>query len=122
MKAAPLHAWRLRLGLALALLAGHAASAYCAEEVPFITTPDRVALAMLEIASVGPNDSVIDLGSGDGRIVILAAKRFGARGLGVEIVPDLVRQSRLNAQQVGVAQRVEFREGDLFRLFVKECG
>ncbi len=99
----------------LALLAGRAGGVAAAEDVPFITTPDPVALAMLEIAAVGPNDSVIDLGSGDGRIVILAAKRFGARGLGVEIVPDLVRQSRLNAQQAGVAQRVEFREQDLFK-------
>ncbi len=99
----------------LALLAGRAGGVAAAEDVPFITTPDRVALTMLEIAGVGPNDHVIDLGSGDGRIVILAAKRFGARGLGVEIVPDLVRQSRVNAQQAGVAQRVEFREQDLFK-------
>jgi hypothetical protein len=64
---------------------------------------------------VGPTDHVIDLGSGDGRIVILAARRFGASGLGVEIVPDLVRQSQRNAQDAGVAAQVEFREQDLFR-------
>lgn len=91
-----------------------AASAFAQDEVPFITTPDKVTLAMLELAQVGPNDHVIDLGSGDGRIVITAAKRFGARGLGVEIVPDLVRQSRENARAAGVAERVEFREQDLF--------
>ncbi len=101
--------------LFLALLVGHAGGVAAAEDVPFITTPDRVALTMLEIAGVGPNDHVIDLGSGDGRIVILAAKEFGARGLGVEIVPDLVQLSRVNAKRVGVEGRVEFREQDLFK-------
>ena len=85
------------------------------EEVPFITTPDHVTMAMLEIARVGPKDKVIDLGSGDGRIVITAARRFGASGLGVEIVPDLVEQSRRNAEIAGVADRAEFRVQDLFQ-------
>jgi trans-aconitate methyltransferase len=84
------------------------------EEVPFITTPDRVTLAMLELARVGPADTLVDLGSGDGRIVITAAKRFGARGLGVEIVPDLVARSQVNAKQAGVAGLVDFRVQDLF--------
>jgi SAM-dependent methyltransferase len=95
-----------------ALTAACAAAAQ--DEVPFITTPDKVTLAMLELAQVGPNDHVVDLGSGDGRIVITAARRFGASGLGVEIVPDLVRKSRENARAAGVANRVEFREQDLF--------
>ncbi len=86
-----------------------------AEEVPFITSPDNVTLEMLQQAKVGPGDHVIDLGSGDGRIVILAAKRFGATGLGVEIVPDLVQQSLRNAREAGVADRVTFRTEDLFR-------
>jgi SAM-dependent methyltransferase len=85
------------------------------EEVPFITTPDQVTLAMLELARVGPADHVIDLGSGDGRIPITAARRFGASGLGVEIVPELVLRSRAHAQAAGVAARVAFREQDLFR-------
>lgn len=85
------------------------------EDVPFITTPDNVTVALLELAGVGPKDFVIDLGSGDGRIVITAARRFGARGLGVEIVPDLVERSRRNALRAGVAERAEFREQDLFR-------
>ena len=84
------------------------------EEVPFITTPDNVTLAMLEMARVGPKDFVIDLGSGDGRIVIVAAQRFGARGLGVEIVPDLVKLSREHARSAGVADRAQFLEQDLF--------
>jgi SAM-dependent methyltransferase len=85
------------------------------EDVPFITTPDPVALAMLKLAHVKPTDRVLDLGSGDGRIVILAAKRFGARGLGVEIVPELVDKSRANALRAGVEHRVEFRVQDLFK-------
>jgi SAM-dependent methyltransferase len=85
------------------------------EEVPFVVTPDNVTLAMLTQARVGPGDYVIDLGSGDGRIVIVAAKRFGARGLGVEIVPELVKKSRESAQHAGVADRAEFKEQDLFK-------
>jgi len=84
------------------------------DEVPFITTPDAVTLAMLRLANVGARDHVIDLGSGDGRIVITAAKHFGATGLGVEIVPALVRESRAHAVTAGVAGRVRFLEQDLF--------
>jgi len=101
------------LGLWLAALAGPAAAQ---DEVPFVTTPDAVTLAMLQLAAVGPADRLVDLGSGDGRIVITAARRFGARGLGVEIVPDLVALSRANARAAGVADRAEFREQDLFTL------
>jgi len=91
------------------------AQAQTGEEVPFITTPDHVTLALLKLARVGPRDHVIDLGSGDGRIVITAARRFGASGLGVEIVPDLVQRSLAAARAAGVASRVDFREQDLFQ-------
>src|SRR4051812_45175022 len=87
--------------LALAALLPAAAPAQVLplhEEVPFITSPDNVTLEMLRIAGVGARDHVIDLGSGDGRVVILAAKRFGATGLGVEIDPTLVQRSRRSAQ------------------------
>jgi len=101
--------------LFLALLLCLPPSAFSlSEDVPFVVTPDNVTLEMLKLANVGPNDYVIDLGSGDGRIVIVAAKRFGARGLGVEIVPDLVKKSRESAKAAGVADRAEFREQDLF--------
>ena len=89
--------------------------AQAVEEVPFITSPDSVTQEMLRIANVGPNDHLIDLGSGDGRIVILAAKRHGASGLGVEVDPRLVQSSQQNAQAAGVAQRVRFLEQDLFK-------
>ena len=102
-----------RIARILAALAVSTA-AQAVEEVPFVTTPDNVTLAMLEMARVGPRDYVIDLGSGDGRIVIVAATRFGARGLGVEIVPELVKVSRENARSAGVADRAEFREQDLY--------
>jgi SAM-dependent methyltransferase len=101
--------------LAALMLLASAPLAHAQDEVPFITSPDNVTLQMLEIAHVGPADHVIDLGSGDGRIVILAARRFGASGLGVELVPDLVRQSNQSAQQAGVAARTRFLVQDLFK-------
>ena len=99
----------------LGLLAFAVPVSMASEDVPFITTPDAVTTTMLRMAAVGPSDFVIDLGSGDGRIVITAARRFGARGLGVEIVPDLVVKSRENARAAGVADRALFREQDLFQ-------
>jgi SAM-dependent methyltransferase len=91
------------------------ASAFAQDtDVPFVVTPDNVTREMLTLAGVTSSDYVIDLGSGDGRIVIVAAKQFGARGLGVEIVPELVAKSRDNARKAGVADRAEFRVQDLF--------
>ena len=85
-----------------------------AEEVPYVTTPDRVTAAMLDLAAVQAGDHVIDLGSGDGRIVIAAARR-GATGLGVDNDPRLVAESIGNAKRAGVAARTTFLEQDLFR-------
>ena len=76
---------------------------------PFVTTPAEVVDRMLALAGTSPSDYVVDLGSGDGRIVIAAAKKFGARGLGLELDPKLVAQSRDNARAAGVADRAEFR-------------
>ncbi|MDH5263705.1 MAG: methyltransferase domain-containing protein [Betaproteobacteria bacterium] len=104
-----------RAALAALLLALLPATSNAIEEVPFVTTPDKVTHAMLELAKVGPGDHVIDLGSGDGRIVITAAKRFGATGLGVEIVPDLVAKSVENARLAGVEGKVRFLVQDLFQ-------
>ena len=95
----------LQLCLGLSLMAG---AALAQEKVPFITTPDRVTLTMLTLAGVGQSDHLIDLGSGDGRIVITELRRFGASGLGVELVPDLVQRSRAAAQAAGLAERVSF--------------
>ena len=83
-------------------------------DVPYVATPMNVVDAMLELGAVGPEDYLIDLGSGDGRIVIAAAKKRGARGLGVELDGSLVNDARREAQRQGVASRVEFRAENLF--------
>ena len=105
----------LTLVVSLLLTASLHTQAQPTDEVPFITSPDNVTLEMLNAASVKRGDFVIDLGSGDGRIVILAAKRFEATGLGVEIDPRLVEISKTNARNAGVADKAEFREQDLFK-------
>lgn len=83
--------------------------------VPFITTPDEVVLRMLQLADTRAQDMVADLGSGDGRIVITAAQKFGARGLGIELDGALVEKSRDNARRAGVAERVSFVQGDVLK-------
>jgi SAM-dependent methyltransferase len=82
--------------------------------VPYIQSPAGIVDAMLGIAGVGPQDYVIDLGSGDGRIVIAAAKRYGARGLGIEYDGALVTESRANAVRDGVSDRVAFLHQNIF--------
>jgi hypothetical protein len=83
-------------------------------DVPFVVTPPNVVDAMLDLAKVSASDFVIDLGSGDGRIVIAAAKKHGARGLGVELDGGLVNDARREARRQGVADKVEFRAENLF--------
>jgi SAM-dependent methyltransferase len=90
-------------------------------DVPYVATPEGVVAEMLELARVGPGDVVYDLGSGDGRIVIAAARRYGARGVGIEIDPERVREAAENAEQAGVAPRVRFVEGDLFAAEIGEA-
>ena len=84
-------------------------------EVPFVPTPLVTVDEMLRVANVGPRDFVVDLGSGDGRIVITAAKKFGARGFGVDLDEELVAQSEENARLAGVEDRVKFLRQDLFK-------
>ena len=91
------------------------------KEAPYVPTPQHMVRRMLELADVGEDDIVYDLGSGDGRIVIMAAKEFGARGVGVEIDRDLVKRARFKARQAGVSDRVEFRQGDLFEAEIDEA-
>ena len=81
---------------------------------PYVPTPQSTVDRMLELARVGADDYVVDLGSGDGRIVITAAKKYGARGLGIEIEPDLVNLSQYYARRAGVADRARFVTEDLF--------
>lgn len=103
---------RLLPGLVLALAAVAAGAQEVNPRAPFITTPDEVVERMLAIAGTHAEDFVIDLGSGDGRIVIAAAARYGARGLGVDIDHKLVLVSRDNARRAGVGARTSFEERD----------
>jgi SAM-dependent methyltransferase len=81
--------------------------------VPFVPTPQEVVERMLELAQVKKGDVVYDLGSGDGRIVITAAKKYGVKAVGFEIDRDLLRQSRENIRKEGVGQLAEIREQDI---------
>ncbi len=83
-------------------------------DVIYVPTPQPVVDAMLDLAQVKRSDTVYDLGSGDGRIVITAAKKYGARGVGIEIDPALVKQARNNAAAAGVSDRVQFVNQNLF--------
>jgi SAM-dependent methyltransferase len=90
-------------------------------DVRYEPSPHRVVREMLELARVGPADIVYDLGSGDGRIPIAAARDFGARGVGIEIDPKLVARASDNAREAGVADRVQFRNEDLFEADISEA-
>ena len=83
-------------------------------DIHFVPTPEEVVEAMLRLAEVDKNDVVYDLGSGDGRIPITAARRFGARAVGIDLDPKLVAQATRSAQEAGVGDRVRFIEGDIF--------
>ncbi len=83
-------------------------------DVPYVPTPHETVDRMLSMANVGRDDFLIDLGSGDGRIVITAAKQFGTSGFGVDIDPERIRESTANARSAGVSDRVAFHNQDLF--------
>jgi precorrin-6B methylase 2 len=107
-------------------MAAATAAALCAgaqevERAPFITTPPDVVASMLRFAGTGPNDLVVDLGSGDGRIVIAAAREFGARGLGIELDAALVEKSRDHARAAGVAERVSFVRGNVLSADISQA-
>jgi SAM-dependent methyltransferase len=84
------------------------------KDVIWIPTPDKLVTRMLSMAQVTASDFVIDLGAGDGKIVIAAAREFGARGLGIEYEPQMVEHARRNAQAAGVAERARFEKADIF--------
>ena len=84
-------------------------------DVPYVPTGEKIVDAMLKLADVKRSDTVYDLGSGDGRIVIAAAKRYGARGVGIDIDPARIAEANANAAKAGVADKVKFIEGDLFK-------
>jgi hypothetical protein len=88
---------------------------------PYVPSPDSVVADMLKVAEVGPDDFLIDLGSGDGRIVRTAAKVFGARGFGVEIKEELVQKANEAARAEGIADRVKFVKQDLFKTDISQA-
>ncbi|MBD2355878.1 methyltransferase domain-containing protein [Tolypothrix sp. FACHB-123] len=83
-------------------------------DVPYVPTPQPVVDAMLQVAKVGKNDVLYDLGSGDGRIVVTAAQKFGTQGVGIDINPERIAEANQNAQKAGVTDRVKFVQQDLF--------
>jgi hypothetical protein len=84
------------------------------KDVPYVPTPEDVVAEMVRLAQLDSSDTLIDLGSGDGRIVIAAAQQYGARGIGIDIDPQRIRESNENAQKAGVTDRVQFIQGNLF--------
>ena len=117
--------WKRRLAVVVCAAAIAVATGACeqsiaparlarAPDVPYEPTPHHVVAQMLNLAQVTANDRVYDLGCGDGRIVIAAAKEFGARGVCVDIDPQRIQESRANAERAGVAQNIVFLHQDLF--------
>ncbi|MDB5807939.1 MAG: Methyltransferase type 11, partial [Betaproteobacteria bacterium] len=103
--------WLRAVG-AFALLVNHG---FAAEpSVPYVPTPQAVVDRMLQMAKITPQDYVIDLGSGDGRIVVTAAKKYGARGFGVDLNPVRIKESVDNAAKAGVSDRAAFYQRNLF--------
>jgi tRNA G37 N-methylase Trm5 len=104
--------------LLLVLVVAHAVAQTTTQtkplDVPYVPTPDAVVMEMLKAANVTKNDVLYDLGSGDGRIVITAAQKFGARGVGIDLDPIRIREAEENAKTAGVTDKVKFINGDIF--------
>ena len=92
-----------------------------APEVPYLPTTQAAVEAMLKLAGVTEKDVVYDLGCGDGRIVITAAKLYGARGVGIDIDPQRIQEANENAKKAGVERLVRFEENDLFKANIREA-
>ncbi len=90
-------------------------------DVPYVPTPEAVVAEMLSMAEVKGDDVLYDLGSGDGRIPITAAKRFGTRGVGIDLNPVRVKEANENAEKEGVTDKVRFIEGDIFEADFSEA-
>lgn len=90
-------------------------------EVPFVTTPETVVAEMLRMADVKKDDVLYDLGCGDGRIVVTAAREFGTRGVGIDVNPERIKESTERAREAGVSDRVKFVEEDIFAADLREA-
>ena len=119
----PYQLWVLTLCVVLAIfgvwLRGYAQTR--GPDVQYVPTPENVVDEMLRLTAVTKDDIVYDLGCGDGRLVITAAQRFGARGVGIDIDPQRIIESRDNARQAGVTERVRFLEQDLFEADIRQA-
>ena len=116
----PLNLAALLAASFLLTLPAHAQKAYepqvgqAGKDVIWVPTPDEVVDRMLRMAQVTPNDYVVDLGAGDGKIAIAAAKKFGARSLGIEYNPEMAKHAQGNAEKAGVAGKARIIQGDIF--------
>ena len=107
--------------LSVAVLAAQEAQTRRTPDVPFVPTTEEAVQAMLKLAGVKPTDVVYDLGCGDGRIVVAAAKTYGARAVGIDIDPQRISEARANAKKEGVEDKVKFVENDLFQADIHEA-
>lgn len=112
---------RMSLILAAAVAAPAGAQESRSPDVHFVPTPHEVVAAMLKVAKVGRKDVLYDLGSGDGRIVITAAKKYGTRGTGIDIDSVRIAESRRGALKAGVTGKVQFRQADLFETDLRDA-
>jgi precorrin-6B methylase 2 len=90
-------------------------------DVPYVPTPPEIVDAMLALAAVKKEDIVYDLGCGDGRVVVTAAKEKGAHGVGIDIDPERINEAKENVEKAGVTDRVEIRQQDLFKADIREA-
>jgi SAM-dependent methyltransferase len=107
--------------LSITVLGGQSSKARREPDVPYVPTTEAAVQAMLKLAGVKKSDVVYDLGCGDGRIVIAAAKSFGARGVGIDINPMRISEAKQNARTAGVEKLVRFEENDLFQADIHEA-
>jgi ribosomal protein L11 methylase PrmA len=107
--------------LSATVLAAQSARPRHEPDVPYVPTTEAAVTAMLKLADVKKTDVVYDLGCGDGRIVVAAAKNFGARGVGIDIDPVRIGEAKENARKAGVENLVRFEENDLFAADIREA-
>jgi cyclopropane fatty-acyl-phospholipid synthase-like methyltransferase len=112
---------RTTILLVFALIASTGRMSFAQDTIPFVPSPMHVVQKMLEVAEIKSGDILYDMGSGDGRVVIEAAKKYGIRGVGVDLNPELVAKARENAEKEGVSNLVEFRAQDGLTVDISEA-